>query len=108
MAEKRTLIATIADEDTNTGLLLAGVGQVTPETHEKNFFVYEEGKTTKDDVRKAFEKFTSERDDIAILLINQHIADVIEAMWTGSPMRFRLCWRFHQRTILTILKRIVF
>ncbi|AQZ13055.1 VMA7 (YGR020C) [Zygosaccharomyces parabailii] len=88
MAEKRTLIATIADEDTNTGLLLAGVGQVTPETHEKNFFVYEEGRTTKDDVRKAFEKFTSERDDIAILLINQHIADVIRGDVDGFTDAF--------------------
>lgn len=37
MAEKRTLIAVIADEDTTTGLLLAGIGQITPETQEKNF-----------------------------------------------------------------------
>ena len=41
MAEKRTLIAVIADEDTTTGLLLAGIGQITPETQEKNFFVYQ-------------------------------------------------------------------
>lgn len=77
MAEKRTLIATIADEDTNTGLLLAGVGQVTPETQEKNFFVYQEGKTSKDEIKAAFDRFTKERDDVAILLINQHIAELI-------------------------------
>lgn len=77
MAEKRTLIATIADEDTNTGLLLAGVGQITAETQDKNFFVYQEGKTTREDVRQAFDKFTKDRDDIAIVLINQHIAELI-------------------------------
>lgn len=50
MAEKRTLIAVIADEDTTTGLLLAGIGQISPETQEKNFFVYQEGKTTKEEI----------------------------------------------------------
>ncbi|CAI4476715.1 BDM_1a_G0020530.mRNA.1.CDS.1 [Saccharomyces cerevisiae] len=79
MAEKRTLIAVIADEDTTTGLLLAGIGQITPETQEKNFFVYQEGKTTKEEITDKFNHFTEERDDIAILLINQHIAEDIRA-----------------------------
>ncbi|AAS54438.1 AGL052Wp [Eremothecium gossypii ATCC 10895] len=79
MAENRTLIAVIADEDSITGLLLAGVGQVTPSTQEKNFFIYNEGVTSREQVSEAFEKFTSVRDDIAILLINQHVAEEIRA-----------------------------
>lgn len=76
-ADKRNLIAVIGDEDTTTGLLLAGVGQVSAETQEKNFFIYEDGKTTKDQILTSFNDFTQERNDIAILLINQHVADKI-------------------------------
>ncbi|CAN3483271.1 V-type proton ATPase subunit F [Diutina catenulata] len=72
---KPKLIATIAEEDTVTGLLLAGVGQV--DEHGSNFLTVIPGKTTVDQIEEAFEKFTSERDDIAILLINQHLADQI-------------------------------
>ena len=79
MADKRTLLAVIADEDTTTGLLLAGVGQITPDTQEKNFFVFQEGKTTREEVGEMFDKFTEERNDIAILLINQHIAELIRS-----------------------------
>lgn len=75
---KRTLIAAIADEDSITGLLLAGIGQVSNEGNkETNFLTVVPNKTGTEEVEKAFEKFTSERDDIAILLINQHIADSI-------------------------------
>lgn len=72
---KRTLIATIGDEDTITGLLLAGTGHVTPSS-KKNFVVVD-SKTPVADIQKAFDEFTSERDDIAIVLINQHVADKI-------------------------------
>lgn len=75
---KRTLIATIAEEDTVTGLLLAGVGQVSQEEgKELNFLTVIPGKTSNEDIEKAFDNFTTERDDIAILLINQHLADTI-------------------------------
>lgn len=75
---KRALIATIADEDTVTGLLLAGVGQVSTEKgKESNFLTVTPGKTSVEDIEAAFDQFTSERDDIAILLINQHLADLI-------------------------------
>lgn len=75
---KRTLLAAIADEDSVTGLLLAGIGQVSNEPgKEKNFLTVVPGKTTTEEIEKAFESFTKERDDIAILLINQHIADLI-------------------------------
>jgi len=75
---KRKLIATIADEDTVTGLLLAGIGQVSNEPgKETNFLTVIPGKTSVEDIDEAFENFTKERDDIAILLINQHLADLI-------------------------------
>ncbi|KAK6457127.1 ATPase, V1 complex, subunit F [Scheffersomyces xylosifermentans] len=75
---KRSLLAAIADEDSVTGLLLAGVGQVSNEVgKETNFLTVIPGKTTVEQVEEAFDTFTSGRDDIAILLINQHIADLI-------------------------------
>ena len=75
---KRKLIATIADEDTVTGLLLAGIGQVSHEPgKETNFLTVIPGKTSVEDIDEAVENFTKERDDIAILLINQHLADLI-------------------------------
>lgn len=75
---KRTLLAVIADEDSVTGLLLAGVGQVSSEPgKELNFLTVVPGKTSVEQVEEAFDQFTSERDDIAILLINQHVADLI-------------------------------
>lgn len=75
---KRTLLAVIADEDTVTGLLLAGVGQVSSEPgREANFLTVIPEKTTQEEVEEAFDRFTSERNDIAVLLINQHIAELI-------------------------------
>lgn len=75
---KRSLLAAIADEDSITGLLLAGVGQVTGEDgKETNFLTVTPGKTPVEEIEEAFDKFTSERKDIAILLINQHLADLI-------------------------------
>ncbi|CCD24700.1 H(+)-transporting V1 sector ATPase subunit F NDAI_0D03860 [Naumovozyma dairenensis CBS 421] len=82
MADKRTLIAVIGDEDTTTGLLLAGIGQVTNNNSnltDKNFFIYQDGKTTREEVSKIFEHYTEERNDIAILLINQHVAEIIRS-----------------------------
>ncbi|SCV04119.1 LAMI_0H13564g1_1 [Lachancea mirantina] len=77
MSDKRTLIAVIGDEDTITGMLLAGVGQVAPSSQERNFMIYQEGKTTREEISKSFDNFTQEREDIAIVLINQHVAEKI-------------------------------
>ncbi|SCW04386.1 LAFE_0H12376g1_1 [Lachancea fermentati] len=88
MSDKRNLIAVIGDEDTTTGLLLAGVGQITPSTQEKNFFVYKEGKTTREEISKAFTNFTEDREDIAILLINQHVAEKIRSQVDGFTAAF--------------------
>lgn len=88
MSDKRNLIAVIGDEDTTTGLLLAGVGQVTQSTQEKNFFVYQESKTSREEISDAFENFTRERSDIAILLINQHVAEKIRSQVDGFTDAF--------------------
>ncbi|KAL6946138.1 hypothetical protein ACO0OE_003118 [Hanseniaspora uvarum] len=91
---KRTLVAVIGDEDTTTGFVLAGIGAV-PEviagenvnnenqakqsdiTNGKNFYIYDENKNTVDDLLQVFETFTNKRKDIALILINQHIANKI-------------------------------
>ena len=86
---KRTLLAAIADEDSVTGLLLAGVGQISNEEgKETNFLTVIPGKTSVEDVEEAFERFTTKRDDIAILLINQHIADLIRYRVDGYTNAF--------------------
>ncbi|KAI0283409.1 F subunit of V-type ATPase [Russula aff. rugulosa BPL654] len=54
--------------DTITGLLLAGIGQVTQD--QKNFFIVEP-KTEIQSIEATFSEYT-QREDIAILLINQH------------------------------------
>lgn len=76
MASNRNLIACVGDEDTVTGLLLAGIGQVTNETgKERNFAVVGNDAKT-EDIQSIFNALTA-RDDVAIILINQHIADRI-------------------------------
>ncbi|KAF8898418.1 ATPase, V1 complex, subunit F [Infundibulicybe gibba] len=70
----RNLLAVIGDEDSITGLLLAGIGH-NDEQSKRNFFVVD-AKTQISLIEAAFEDFTA-RSDIAILLINQHIAEKI-------------------------------
>ncbi|CAP70301.1 uncharacterized protein PODANS_3_3840 [Podospora anserina S mat+] len=73
----RQFLAVIGDEDSVTGLLLAGIGHVTsPPDNQKNFLVVD-AKTETSAIESTFEKFTTERKDIGIVLINQHIADRI-------------------------------
>ncbi|KAK9372699.1 ATPase, V1 complex, subunit F [Lipomyces chichibuensis] len=74
-SKDRSFIAVIGDEDSVTGLLLAGVGHLT-EDKRKNFLVVD-NKSTVEDIENAFDEFTSARKDIAVLLINQHIAEKI-------------------------------
>ncbi|TFK57503.1 vacuolar ATP synthase, partial [Heliocybe sulcata] len=64
----RNLLAVIGDEDSVTGLLLAGIGNV--DKAKRNFLVVD-SKTSVSTIEAAFEEYT-ERKDIAILLINQH------------------------------------
>ncbi|KAG0635094.1 ATPase, V1 complex, subunit F [Tuber brumale] len=76
VSKDRQFIAVIGDEDTVTGLLLAGIGHVTaPPNVTKNFLVVD-AKIETDKIEKAFDEFVN-RKDIGILLINQHIAEKI-------------------------------
>lgn len=69
----RHFLAVIGDEDSVTGLLLAGIGHVTqPPDAQKNFLVVD-AKTENSTIEQAFDNFTQKRKDIAILLINQHV-----------------------------------
>lgn len=65
-------IAIIGDEETVTGFLLAGIGERNENS--KNFFII-----TKEEKFQIEEMFQSlvERGDIGIILICQHIADII-------------------------------
>ncbi|KAF9977387.1 H(+)-transporting V1 sector ATPase subunit F [Actinomortierella ambigua] len=74
---ERTLIAVIGDEDSITGLLLAGIGHVDS-SNRKNFLVVD-AKTPLSTVEETFLEFTK-RKDIAIILINQHIAEEIRLL----------------------------
>merc|ERR1712093_157399 len=78
----RHLIASIGDEDTITGMLLAGTGHVS-EKGKKNFLVVD-SKTSTSTIESAFTDFT-ERTDIAILLINQHIRPLLEHYTQAFP-----------------------
>ncbi|KAG0222894.1 H(+)-transporting V1 sector ATPase subunit F [Mortierella sp. GBA43] len=74
---ERTFVAAIGDEDTITGLLLAGIGHV--DSHQKKNFLVVDTKTPLAAVEDAFREFTK-RKDIAIVLINQHIAEEIRPL----------------------------
>ncbi|KAL9061510.1 MAG: hypothetical protein Q9162_000041 [Coniocarpon cinnabarinum] len=73
----RQFLAVIGDEDSVTGLLLAGIGHVTqgPDA-QKNYLVVDD-KTADETIENTFDDFTKNRKDIAIVLINQHIAERI-------------------------------
>ncbi|KAI3689680.1 hypothetical protein L2E82_47645 [Cichorium intybus] len=68
------LIAMIADEDTITGFLLAGVGNV--DIRRKTNYLIVDSKTTVKQIEDAFKEFTT-REDIAIVLISQYVANMI-------------------------------
>ncbi|KAJ8602271.1 hypothetical protein CTAYLR_003670 [Chrysophaeum taylorii] len=67
------LVALIGDEDTVTGFLLAGVGH---RTADKSNFLVVKSDTPASVIEHAFNDFTN-RDDIGIVLINQHVANEI-------------------------------
>ncbi|XP_050235579.1 V-type proton ATPase subunit F-like [Mercurialis annua] len=68
------LIAMIADEDTIVGFLLAGVGNV--DLRRKTNYLLVDSKTTVKQIEDAFKEFTT-REDIAIVLISQYVANMI-------------------------------
>lgn len=75
--KERQFLAVIGDEDSVTGLLLAGIGHVTDGPDAQRNFLVVDSKTETSAIEKAFQNFTQERKDIAVLLINQHIAERI-------------------------------
>ena len=84
----RQFLAVIGDEDSVTGILLAGVGHVTdPPDSQKNYLVVD-SKTEASTIASTFDTFTSERKDIAIVLINQHVADKIRSKVDGYNEAF--------------------
>ena len=56
-------------------MLLAGIGNVSEEDQKPNFTVVD-AKTSDEKISQAFQDYTT-RKDIAILLINQHVAERI-------------------------------
>lgn len=62
------LIAVIADEDTVTGFLLAGVGHID-ERQRANYVIVREN-TSEGEIAEAFKAFTA-REDVAVVLITQ-------------------------------------
>ncbi|ODQ64359.1 vacuolar ATP synthase [Nadsonia fulvescens var. elongata DSM 6958] len=76
-AKDRQFLAVIGDEDSVTGLLLAGIGHIEESGEKKKNFSVVDTKTSNEDIEAAFIEYTETRKDIAVLLINQHIADKI-------------------------------
>ncbi|CAG8136622.1 unnamed protein product [Penicillium salamii] len=76
-SKDRQFLAVIGDEDSVTGLLLAGIGHVSdgPDA-DKNFLVVD-STTETSTIEERFQRFTQDRKDIAVLLINQHVAERI-------------------------------
>lgn len=81
----RQFLAVIGDEDSVTGLLLAGIGHVTDDGEKKKNFFVVDGKTENDAIERAFEEYTTTRKDIAVLLINQHVCIL---SWTMNSLVF--------------------
>eukprot|EP00522_Entomoneis_paludosa_P017912 CAMPEP_0172439208 /NCGR_PEP_ID=MMETSP1065-20121228/272_1 /TAXON_ID=265537 /ORGANISM="Amphiprora paludosa, Strain CCMP125" /LENGTH=132 /DNA_ID=CAMNT_0013187857 /DNA_START=188 /DNA_END=586 /DNA_ORIENTATION=- len=67
------VVAVIGDEDTVTGFLLAGVGHRNADG--ANFLIVKQD-TKMSQIEEFFQAFT-QRDDVGIILINQHIANDI-------------------------------
>mmetsp|Transcript_37825 Transcript_37825/g.95664 ORF Transcript_37825/g.95664 Transcript_37825/m.95664 type:complete len:121 (-) Transcript_37825:702-1064(-) len=68
------LIAVIADEDTITGFLLSGMGNI--DLRKKTNFLVVDSKTSVKTIETTFKEFTN-RDDIAIILVSQNVAGQI-------------------------------
>lgn len=68
------LLGVIADEDTITGFLLAGVGNV--DARKKSNFLVVDSKTSVKAIETFFKELAA-RDDIAIILISQPVANMI-------------------------------
>jgi V-type H+-transporting ATPase subunit F len=76
MGDQGKLVAVIGDEDTVTGFVLAGTGHRNVEGC--NFLVVK-ADTEVSVIEETFTTLT-QRDDIGILLINQHVAEMIRPL----------------------------
>ncbi|RKL40085.1 hypothetical protein BFJ72_g6402 [Fusarium proliferatum] len=63
----RQFLAVIGDEDSVTGLLLAGIGHVTTGADAQKNFLVVDGKTDTAAIESAFDRFTEDRKDIGII-----------------------------------------
>lgn len=72
--EEGSLIALIGDEDTVTGFLLAGAGH--KDFRQNSNFLIVDSKTTTKEIETTFLNF-SQRDDVAIIVIAQNVANEI-------------------------------
>ncbi|KAH8069921.1 proton-transporting ATPase [Aureococcus anophagefferens] len=106
LAGEGKLVAILGDEDTVTGFLLAGVGH---RTADKTNFLVVKGDTPISAVEAAFNDFTT-RDDIGIVLINQHARGRRRARRRrpgGSPQvanDIRHLLKSYTKTIPTVLE----
>ncbi|EIE78481.1 hypothetical protein G6F46_005853 [Rhizopus delemar] len=85
LQKDRNFIAVIGDEDSVTGLLLAGIGNVNQQ-QKRNFLVVD-AKTPLNIIEDTFIEYTK-RKDIAIILINQHVAEDIRELVDGHNQAF--------------------
>jgi V-type H+-transporting ATPase subunit F len=77
MDDSGKLVAIIGDEDTVVGFILAGVGHRT--TEGQNFLIVK-ADTEIPLIEETFKSFSS-REDVGIILINQHVCDVLSCVF---------------------------
>ncbi|CAF2527635.1 unnamed protein product [Rotaria sp. Silwood2] len=90
-AGKSKIMAVIGDEDTVTGFLLGGIGELHAKTRKPNFLIVDKNTKTSD-IDETFKSFLN-RDDIGIILISQYIAEMIRGTVDG-----------HDKTLPAILE----
>ncbi|KAB0336447.1 hypothetical protein E2I00_016858 [Balaenoptera physalus] len=84
MAERGKLIVVMGDEDTVTGFLLGGIGELNKNRH-PDFLVVEKD-TTINETEDTFRWFLNQ-EDIGIILINQYIAERARGVFMAHDLR---------------------
>eukprot|EP00127_Corallochytrium_limacisporum_P007406 Clim_evm9s251 gene=Clim_evmTU9s251 len=74
-------VALIGDEDTVTGFLLAGVGEKKGTKRTTNYLIVDKD-TERSVIEETFKDYTA-RNDVAVVLINQHVAEEIRHLMDG-------------------------
>lgn len=82
MDESGKLVAVIGDEDTVTGFVLAGVGHRTAEG--QNFLIVR-ADTEQAVIEETFKNFST-REDVGIILINQHVSITFPSYDASNPI----------------------